>query len=80
MIEAEWWEYDDEAEFAEAVAGDVAFIIESALDARGQALVAFPGGTTPGAGVRAAGEEEAQVEERHDHPDRRSAGARSAIR
>ena len=48
MIEAEWWEYDDEAEFAEAVAGDVAFIIESALDARGQALVAFPGGTTPG--------------------------------
>ncbi len=47
MIEAEWWDYDDEAEFAEAVAGDVAFIIESALDARGQALVAFPGGTTP---------------------------------
>ncbi|WP_156680837.1 6-phosphogluconolactonase [Sphingomonas profundi] len=47
MIEAEWWDYDDEAEFAEAVAGDVAFIIESALDARGQALVAFPGGSTP---------------------------------
>ncbi|TVV70505.1 6-phosphogluconolactonase [Sphingomonas solaris] len=47
MIEAEWWEYDDEAELAEAVAGDVAFIIESALDARGQALVAFPGGSTP---------------------------------
>ena len=48
MIEAEWWDYEDEAEFAEAVAGDVAFIIESALDARGQALVAFPGGSTPG--------------------------------
>lgn len=48
MIEAEWWDYDDADEFAEAVAGDIAFIIESALDARGQALVAFPGGTTPG--------------------------------
>ncbi len=47
MIEAEWWDYEDAAEFAEAVAGDVAFIIESALDARGQALVAFPGGSTP---------------------------------
>lgn len=47
MIEAEWWDYEDKAEFAEAVAGDVAFIIESALDARGQALVAFPGGSTP---------------------------------
>jgi len=47
MIEAEWWEYDDAAELAEAVAGDVGFIIESALDARGQALVAFPGGHTP---------------------------------
>lgn len=48
MIEAEWWDYDDADEWAEAIAGDVAFIIESALDARGQALVAFPGGTTPG--------------------------------
>lgn len=47
MIEAEWWEYEDADELAEAVAGDVAFILESALDARGQALVAFPGGNTP---------------------------------
>jgi 6-phosphogluconolactonase len=47
MIEAEWWEYDDAGELAEAVAGDVGFIIESALDARGQALVALPGGKTP---------------------------------
>ncbi|WOK37605.1 6-phosphogluconolactonase [Sphingomonas sp. C3-2] len=47
MIEAEFWDYEDEDEWAEAVAGDIAFIIESALDARGQALVAFPGGTTP---------------------------------
>jgi len=47
MIEAEWWEYDSLDELAEAVAGDVAFIIESALDARGEALIALPGGKTP---------------------------------
>jgi 6-phosphogluconolactonase len=44
MIEAEWWEYDDADEMAEAVAGDIGFIIESALDARGSSLVALPGG------------------------------------
>lgn len=47
MIEAEWWDYEDTGELAEAVAGDVAFIIESALDARGQCLLALPGGQTP---------------------------------
>ena len=47
MIEAEWWDYDDVEEMAEAVAGDIAFIIESALDARGEALIAVPGGKTP---------------------------------
>lgn len=47
MIEAEWWEYDDASEMAEAVAGDVGFIIESALDARGSSLIALPGGDTP---------------------------------
>jgi 6-phosphogluconolactonase len=47
VIEAEWWDYDDAEEMAEAVAGDVGFIIESALDARGQALIALPGGKTP---------------------------------
>ena len=47
MIEAEWWEYDDAAEMADAVAGDVGFIVESALDARSAALVALPGGQTP---------------------------------
>ncbi len=47
MIEAEWWDYDDAEELADAVAGDVGFIIESALDARGQALIALPGGKTP---------------------------------
>ncbi len=44
MIEAEWWEYDSLDDLADAVAGDVAFIIESAVDARGASLVALPGG------------------------------------
>ena len=47
MIEAEWWDYDDVDELADAVAGDVGFIIESALDARNAALIALPGGRTP---------------------------------
>ena len=46
MIEAEWWEYDTLGELADAVAGDVGFIIESAIDARGASLIALPGGTT----------------------------------
>jgi 6-phosphogluconolactonase len=45
--EIEFWEFEEADELVEAVAGDVGFIIESALDARGQALVAFPGGSTP---------------------------------
>src|SRR4029453_17824363 len=47
MIEAEWWDYDSVDEMADAVAGDIGFIIESALDARGEALIALPGGKTP---------------------------------
>ena len=47
MIEAEWWDYDSPDEMADAVAGDIGFIISSALDARAAALVALPGGTTP---------------------------------
>jgi len=46
MIEAEWWEYDSLDELADAVAGDVGFIIESAVDARDASLVAVPGGKT----------------------------------
>ena len=42
MIEAEWWDYDSPEEMAEAVAGDAGFIVESALDARGAALIAVP--------------------------------------
>ena len=47
MIEAEWWDYETIDELAWAVAGDVGFIIESAIDARGEALIAIPGGKTP---------------------------------
>ena len=47
MIEAEWWEYDDIDELADAVAGDVGFIVDSAVEARGEALIALPGGATP---------------------------------
>ena len=47
MIEAEFWDYDSVEEMAEAVAGDIGFIIESAIDARNDALLAFPGGRTP---------------------------------
>jgi 6-phosphogluconolactonase len=46
MIEAEWWEYDSLDELADAVAGDVGFIIESAVDARDASLIAVPAGTT----------------------------------
>ena len=47
MIEAEWWEHDDADALADAVAGDIGFIIESALDARAAALIALSGGKTP---------------------------------
>lgn len=47
MIEAEWWEYDSPEEMAEAVAGDIGFIIDSAVDARNASLLAVPGGSTP---------------------------------
>ena len=47
MIEAEWWEYDSVEEMADAVAGDVGFIVESAIDARDASLLALPGGKTP---------------------------------
>jgi 6-phosphogluconolactonase len=47
MIEAEWWEYDDAGELAEAVASDVGFIIGQAIEARGDAVVALPGGKSP---------------------------------
>lgn len=45
--EIEWWDYDDADEFAQAVAGDAGFVIESAIDARGAAVIALSGGKTP---------------------------------
>ena len=45
--EIEWWDYDNAAEMAAAVAGDIGFIIESAIDARGAAVIALAGGKTP---------------------------------
>jgi 6-phosphogluconolactonase len=46
MIEAEWWDYDSLDELADAVAGDVGFIVDSAVDARNASLIAVPGGST----------------------------------
>jgi 6-phosphogluconolactonase len=45
--EIEWWDYEDGAEMAAALAGDIQFIIESAIDARGGAVIALAGGNTP---------------------------------
>ncbi|MHA3839635.1 6-phosphogluconolactonase [Sphingomonas aestuarii] len=47
MTEIEWWDYEDADEMANAVAGDIQFIIESAIDARGAAVIALAGGRTP---------------------------------
>ena len=46
MIEAEWWDYDSIDELADAISGDIGFIVESAVDARGSSLIAVPGGRT----------------------------------
>lgn len=47
MTEIEWWDYEDAAEMADALAGDIQFIIEAAIDARGAAVIALAGGKTP---------------------------------
>jgi 6-phosphogluconolactonase len=49
MTEIEWWEFDSNAELAEQAAGDIAFVIESAIGAHGNARIAVPGGSTPDA-------------------------------
>jgi 6-phosphogluconolactonase len=43
MDELEWWEFDNSSELAEQAAGDIGFVIESALEAHGGARVALPG-------------------------------------
>ena len=47
MDEIEGWEFDSAAELAEQVAGDIGFIVESAIQAHGGARIAVPGGQTP---------------------------------
>ena len=47
MDEIEWWEFDSAKEMAEQVAGDIGFVIESALEAHKGARLAVPGGSTP---------------------------------
>jgi 6-phosphogluconolactonase len=47
MDEIEWWEFDSAKEMAEQVAGDIGFVIESALEAHGGARLAVPGGSSP---------------------------------
>jgi 6-phosphogluconolactonase len=43
MDEIEWWEFDSAKELAEQAAGDIGFVIESALEAHGDARLALPG-------------------------------------
>jgi 6-phosphogluconolactonase len=43
MDEIEWWEFDSTKELAEQAAGDIGFVIESAIEAHGDARLAFPG-------------------------------------
>lgn len=52
MIEVEWWDFDDLASLATQAADDIGFVIESAVEARGDAIVALPTGGT-GAAVAA---------------------------
>ncbi len=46
MIEAEWWDYETIDELGDALAGDIGFIIESAVEARNASLIAVPAGRT----------------------------------
>jgi 6-phosphogluconolactonase len=46
MDEIEWWEFDSAREMAEQVAGDIGFVIESAIEAHKGARLALPGGST----------------------------------
>lgn len=45
--EVEWWDYETPKEMAEAVSGDIGFLIGQAIEAHGRALIAVPGGSTP---------------------------------
>lgn len=47
MIDVDWRKYDSADGLAEGLARDVESILAAALDARGRALIALPGGSTP---------------------------------
>lgn len=47
MIEAAWRVYNSSAEMSAAVAKHIAHVIQQSLDARGEALLAMPGGKSP---------------------------------
>jgi len=47
MIEARWHDYETNEEMAAAVAEHVGELIRQALEARGEALIALPGGKSP---------------------------------
>lgn len=47
MIEAEWHDYHNNADFAAAVAERVAGVIADACEMRGEAFIAVPGGRSP---------------------------------
>jgi 6-phosphogluconolactonase len=49
MSEVEWWEFESAAEMAEQAAGDIGFVIESAIEAHGGARLALPGRNLPSA-------------------------------
>jgi 6-phosphogluconolactonase len=44
--EIEWWEFDTAKEMAAQAAGDIGFVIESAIEAHKGARLALPGGST----------------------------------
>ena len=46
MDEIEWWEFDTAKEMAEQAAGDIGFVVESAIEAHKGARLALPGGAT----------------------------------
>jgi 6-phosphogluconolactonase len=46
MDEIEWWEFETAREMAQQAAGDIGFIIESAIEAHKGARIALPGGST----------------------------------
>jgi hypothetical protein len=73
MIEAEWWEYDSAEEMADAVAGDIGFIVESAIDARNEALLALAGRKHTAAYLCPAGRSSASLEAGDNRSWRRTA-------